>query len=416
MSALTTSCWKQVSVLTKNFAPRPVGSAANHRAEEYIRYQFKHFGLQVSRYPFECPLWQADFVSLKFKGQSIPAWANSFSPAGVVSGPVKLLYHLEELEQADLSYCIAVLCGELTKEAWVNVSNPFYAPEEHRRLIHLLNAKQPVGVITISNEPTYPLSILEEWSLTMPNVNVTQAAGLELLQLGAGVADLEVQTQSGKGETAHVVGLKPAGETAARLIIGAHYDTKHGTAGAFDNGSGVAVMLALAEHLSAKSWPITLEFVAFSGEEYGLGSNAYLNRFGEELIPPDKVWQPRPSLLDDILVAINIDGVGQSLATNTVATFGVSSALAQCVEQVRHKHHRLAPAEAWPASNHYDFVSHQVPTVAFSSAGGAHLLHRPNDTLHWLSPAQLADVAQMIAELVVEIADKSPAWASATSG
>ncbi len=51
------------------------------------------------------------------------------------------------------------------------------------------------------------------------------------------------------------------------VIVGAHYDTAHGTAGANDNTSGVAALLALARRFSGRPCKRTLRFVAFTNEE-----------------------------------------------------------------------------------------------------------------------------------------------------
>ncbi len=51
------------------------------------------------------------------------------------------------------------------------------------------------------------------------------------------------------------------------IVIGAHYDTAHGTPGADDNGSGVAAALALAEDTSKRKPARTVRFVFFTNEE-----------------------------------------------------------------------------------------------------------------------------------------------------
>ncbi|MDP2275649.1 MAG: M28 family peptidase [Archangium sp.] len=55
--------------------------------------------------------------------------------------------------------------------------------------------------------------------------------------------------------------------TSELIVIGAHYDTAHGTPGADDNGSGVAVGLALAEYAMKRTPARTVRFVFFTNEE-----------------------------------------------------------------------------------------------------------------------------------------------------
>ena len=65
--------------------------------------------------------------------------------------------------------------------------------------------------------------------------------------------------------------------TADTIIVGAHYDTVHGTPGADDNASGVAGLIELACIARQRRFDAHLRFVFFDGEERGrAGSRAYL--------------------------------------------------------------------------------------------------------------------------------------------
>jgi Zn-dependent M28 family amino/carboxypeptidase len=71
------------------------------------------------------------------------------------------------------------------------------------------------------------------------------------------------------------------------VVIGGHYDTVPGTAGANDNTTGVAATLALARRFAGRKTERTLRFVAFVNEEhpYGhtplMGSRVYARRCRE---------------------------------------------------------------------------------------------------------------------------------------
>jgi hypothetical protein len=68
------------------------------------------------------------------------------------------------------------------------------------------------------------------------------------------------------------------------VVVGAHYDSVVGTAGANDNGSGVAATLALARRFAGRPTARTLRFVAFVNEEppyfktSAMGSRVYARR------------------------------------------------------------------------------------------------------------------------------------------
>jgi hypothetical protein len=59
-------------------------------------------------------------------------------------------------------------------------------------------------------------------------------------------------------------------------IISAHYDCTPESLGADDDGSGIAAILAIASVMSSYSYPYTIKFIAFTGEEVGTyGSYSY---------------------------------------------------------------------------------------------------------------------------------------------
>jgi hypothetical protein len=80
----------------------------------------------------------------------------------------------------------------------------------------------------------------------------------------------------------NIVAVKP-GAATEQIVIGAHYDSVSAGRGAFDNASGVALMMQLADALRDATTPYTLVFVAFGAEEVGLrGSAHYVEEMSEQ--------------------------------------------------------------------------------------------------------------------------------------
>lgn len=100
-----------------------------------------------------------------------------------------------------------------------------------------------------------------------------------------------------KLHSANVIAVKE-GESADRIVVGAHYDAVAvGGEGYMDNGSGVGLLLELAARLKSVSTPYTIVFIAFGAEERGLnGSRHYVRAMTD---------QERSSTLG----MINLDGV-----------------------------------------------------------------------------------------------------------
>lgn len=89
-------------------------------------------------------------------------------------------------------------------------------------------------------------------------------------------------TVDGTGENI-IVTKKSATDTTKNLIISAHYDSAEDSAGANDNGSGVAAVLELARILKDAEMPYNINFILFSGEEkYMLGSRWYVGNLTED--------------------------------------------------------------------------------------------------------------------------------------
>lgn len=108
----------------------------------------------------------------------------------------------------------------------------------------------------------------------------------------------EDNTNDGAGE--NIIIKKDSNQnTQKKLIISAHYDSSPTSSGANDNGSGVAIVLEIAQILKNIDMPYNIEFIMFSGEEkYMLGSRWYAGQLSED----EK---------DNIIGVINVDTVAE---------------------------------------------------------------------------------------------------------
>lgn len=96
------------------------------------------------------------------------------------------------------------------------------------------------------------------------------------------------------------------------LIVSGHLDsrvsdvmnTKSDAPGANDDGSGVAAVMELAKIMSKRSFPMTIVFVAVTGEEQGLYGARHLAEFAKE-----SKW--------NIIAMLNNDMIGNSLSSGT---------------------------------------------------------------------------------------------------
>lgn len=87
--------------------------------------------------------------------------------------------------------------------------------------------------------------------------------------------------------------LKKAGKSDKQIIVGAHYDGD----GTGDNGSGISLLLTVAQKLVKTQTPHNIVFIFFTAEEYGCyGSGAYADAMTQEEV-------------DNTLYMINLDSL-----------------------------------------------------------------------------------------------------------
>jgi alkaline phosphatase isozyme conversion protein len=216
------------------------------------------------------------------------------------------------------------------------------------------------------------------------------------------------------------------------VVIGAHFDSADVGAGAGDNASGVAVMLAVAEALRDVELVHPVVFVAFGAEEGGLfGSDAYVDQLGDEA--------------SDILAMLNIDsvGVGTTLYVyaGAVITWPHDDSepeidggpvwvrdLALDLAAEMNMDVFTTPSHPWNGyigdwSDHYPFVEAGVPVAYFEAwlwdgdvdpwwgqeTPEGDVMHTRADVYEAVKPAQVEQVAELVAATAAAIASGSAA-------
>ncbi len=96
--------------------------------------------------------------------------------------------------------------------------------------------------------------------------------------------------------SANIIAVKD-GESSQVIVVGAHYDSAEEGRGSDDNGSGVAVLLEVAQLVADEIIPYTIYFIAFGAEEAELlGSYAFVDSLSRNEIP-------------DIVLFVNMDSI-----------------------------------------------------------------------------------------------------------
>jgi Iap family predicted aminopeptidase len=389
---------EHVKHLSVQIGCRPIGSAANRLAADYISNVFAKSGLAVEQQEIACPDWFAEQTSLELNGEMLEASANTFSPACDISAPTVPVCTPAELELAAITSRILVFYGDLA-QGELATKGGIYVSNRDRRILQLLEERRPAGIITVNPSLHARWRLIEDFDLDIPSVTVSARAGLTLLKNPGATVKMKAVVRRVPSHTANVVGRLP-GKIPQRIVLCAHYDSKVDTPGAYDNAAGVGVLLALAESLSQQKHQHMLEFVAFTGEEgAGLGDMEYARQAPQT-----------GSGFDQVTACLNFDGVGPFTGTTTVTSFVASSELDALIDERIKSYPGVIRVEPWPASDHYIFYSNGTPSIAFTNKGIRDIYHTLSDTFEWISSEKLAEAAQFGLDLIEVMDQKDLSW------
>ncbi len=383
-----TQLTRHLHKLSVEIGCRPIGSAANRATADYIRDTLRSFGLAVEEQPYPCTGWDCTGAWLTVDGEALPVEANVFSPACDVLADVVPAATIGELAAADLTGKIALLHGKLLNEP-LSPKSWFLKGERDDAIIGLLETKRPAALLAPPPATLQYEQFTGDWELEVPAATVPLDV-VERLLHRPGPVHLRLDCAKHPATARNVVARQSAaGQPASKIVLMAHFDTRINTPGALDNGGSVAVLLALAEALRGAVLPVDLEFVAFDGEEYlPIGDDEYVRRAGEESFA-------------HIALAINMDGIGYVGGANTAAQFNLAPEQASRLGAIVARYPAVQWVGPWPQSNHSTFAFRGAPALAFSSEGAFALAHFPHDTVEQVSSEKLAEVVELVREIVL---------------
>jgi len=388
-----------LQVLSVQIGTRPIGTEGHKRAEEHIYQSFGEYGYETNKLSFPCQAWINNYAKLQLNDKEFPCLANTFSKSCNVSTSYVMARDLKELEQIEADGKIIVLSGNLTEDFIFPYGFSIFNLENHKRLNELLMEKSPPAVITICSRGGRASPIIEDWDLGIPSVSVTQEIGSRIVSRNDNIINLNMSTSFVESSASNVIARKVG--KSKKVLLCAHSDTKYGTPGAIDNGCGVAVLLALAKKISDKSFPFTVEFVTFAGEEtYALGEIKYFEEYEEEL--------------KDLLLVINVDGVGLAASFPSVVTFGTDQRIESIVDESMKTCSTFRRVEPWYAGDHTMFVYRNIPCIAISSQvfgqNIATITHCELDTYDIVSIDHLEETINFIENILIGIPEKNPIY------
>jgi len=143
------------------------------------------------------------------------------------------------------------------------------------------------------------------------------------------------------------------GKGTKRIVVGAHYDAFKDSPGANDNGSGVAVVLALIQHLQKMEWNYSVDFCFFDQEEAKLtGSMYYVYQF----IIPQKHFA---------MINLDIEGTGEEVYVGPVGSNN-RKFIRYVHEAAQETGFPFVESAEFPASDHESFAKFDLQDIGIS--------------------------------------------------
>jgi aminopeptidase YwaD len=382
---------------------RCVGSEGNRKATDFFNNIISGLGWKTEMPFFNAIDWKSDGAELRTGNHSFSVRSSPYSKGFKGSSVLVKVSNIEELESVQAEGKFLLLHGDIAKEQLMPKNFIFYNPEEHKKIISLLEKKNPAAILCATGRNpslaggVYPFPLIEDGDFDIPSVYMTDEEGEKLKSLdGESIFFLESKSERIPGKGCNVISGK-GNPYSSRIIITAHIDAKKGTPGAIDNATGVIVLLLLAELLKDYKGPHYIEIVALNGEDYYAvpGQMNYLMSNRENLAKA--------------MININIDGAGYKEGPSAFSFFDLPEKIKLEADKIINEVEGIKEGIQWPQGDHSMFVQSGIPAIAVSSKSfidnieKQDITHTPKDNPGIVDCSKLVAIAFAINSLVRRI-------------
>ncbi len=353
-------CVTYLDILCNRIGERCVGSEGNREATRFMEQELNAAGWNTTAAEFDAMDWHDGGARLECNGTSFEVFTGPYSLP--YSGRAELVAAstVEELERAEMTGKIILLHKEIAREQIMPKNFVFYNPEEHQKIIALLEKGKPAAVASATGRNSalaggvYPFPLIEDGDFDIPSVYMTEEEGIRLFPHVGRVVSLESVSERIPGKGYNIIGVKGP-ENAGRVVVTAHIDAKKGTPGAIDNATGVITLLLLAELLRDYDGKRKIELAAFNGEDYYAvpGQMNYIAANQEKF--------------GNMILDINIDGAGYHEGPSAFSEFNLPEELSEKLKRTIGSYPGITTGPQWPQGDHSIFVQFGVPAVAVTS-------------------------------------------------
>ncbi len=378
---------------------RNVGSEGNRMATRFFKKEVSSFGWDIDVQEFDAIDWENEGACLHTAEKKFEVLVSPYSLGCTVEAQLKSASKVEELEQLEMSGKIVFLNGKIAKEQLMPKNFVFYNPEEHQHIISLLEKGRPEAIICATGRNAalaggvYPFPLFEDGDFDLPSVYMTEEEGDRLFSNVGQTLKLTSISKRIPGKGYNVIARKGS-HSGNRIVITAHIDAKKGTPGAIDNATGVVVLLLLGKLLEDYDGSHLIEIAPLNGEDYYAvpGQVLYVNN--------------NQGRFDDIVLNINIDGVGYKEGKSAFSFYGLPEVLEKKTWDVVNEFDGITVGVQWFQGDHSIFTQNGRPAIAVSSKwfteniDTQNITHTPKDNIDIIDCHKILEIAEAINLLV----------------
>lgn len=399
---LLIKCKEYLKTLCVDISERCVGSNGNRQATCFLEKELSLRDWVTEMVEFEAIDWVENGANLKSDGENFNVLVSPYSLGFRGEGELVSASTIEELSKINAKNKIIFLFGEIAREQLMPKNFVFYNPEEHQKIISILENSGAKAIISATGRNAalaggvYPFPLIEDGDFDIPSIYMTEEEGSKLISKIGKVVFLESKSKRIPGKGYNVIG-KKGNNNSPKIVVSAHVDAKKGTPGAIDNATGVIVLLLLSDLLKDYNGNKLIEIVAFNGEDYYAvpGQMNYIST--------------NKNNFNNILLNINIDGAGYEEGLSAFSLFNLPDEILQPAKKVINKYSGITEGVQWPQGDHSIFLQFGVPAIAVSSKwfidniGDQDITHTPKDNIGIVDCNKIVEISQALNTLIRSI-------------
>lgn len=399
---LQLKCKDYLKTLCEDITERCAGSYGNRQATTFLEKELSIQGWETEMAEFEAIDWEENGASLKSGEDTFNVLVSPYSLGFRGEGKLVCASTTEELSKVNAKNKILFLFGEIAREQLMPKNFVFYNPEEHQKIISILENSGAKAIICATGRNAalaggvYPFPLIEDGDFDIPSVYMTEEEGSRLILKSGKTVFLESESKRIPGKGYNVIG-KKGNSNSPKIVVTAHIDAKKGTPGAIDNATGVIVLMLLSDLLKDFNGNRLIEIVALNGEDHYAvpGQMNYISS--------------RMNDFSRMLLNINIDGAGYREGLSSFSLFNLPDEILQQTNKVISHYSGITEGVQWPQGDHSIFLQFGVPAIAVSSKwfidniGDQDITHTPKDNTGIVDCNRIVEISRALNDLIRSI-------------